>query len=502
LFIVFGFVISFAAASLVLSTLVIHLGLSQNIIRNAAIILLAVFAFFMIWPKPFELLTAKLSGVINKASEVGESGKGYKGAFILGMVLGIVWTPCAGPVLGTILTLVATQGTTAKATLLVIVYALGAGIPMLAIAYGSQWLTTKVRGFAKYSVRLQQAFGVLILLLAIAMFFQYDTVIENKITAFFPQSGIEQKLVQTNTSVNSTTNNNLGNYGPAPDFAGISHWLNSDSLNLHQLKGKVVLVDFWTYSCINCIRTLPYVTKWYDTYKDKGLVVVGVHTPEFPFEKETGNVQTAINRLGIKYPVAQDNDYTTWNAYKNEYWPAEYLIDQNGNIVYESSGEGEYDHTENAIRKLLGMTDNVAKENGQDLSKVRSPEMYFNLHRIKYLTPGQSPSEQPKEYNFNNNLALNNFSIEGSWKFNNENAELVKGPGKIHLHFSSGKLFMVAASEKPITIKISVDGKAQADVIVQMSQLYTLYDSNDYKEHTVEIEIPSAGFQAFTFTFG
>jgi cytochrome c biogenesis protein CcdA/thiol-disulfide isomerase/thioredoxin len=503
LFIVFGFVISFAAASLVLSTLVIHLGLSQNVIRNAAIILLAVFAFFMIWPKPFELLTAKLSGVINKASEVGESRKGYKGAFILGMVLGIVWTPCAGPVLGTILTLVATQGTTAKATLLVIVYALGAGVPMLIIAYGSQWLTTKVRSFAKYSVRLQQAFGVLILLLAIAMYFQYDTVIENKITAFFPQSDIEQKLVQNNSSATKNANDSkLSNYGAAPNFTGITHWLNSDSLNLQQLKGKVVLVDFWTYSCINCIRTLPHVTKWYDTYKDKGLVVIGVHTPEFPFEKETGNVQTAVNNLGIKYPVAQDNNYATWNAYKNEYWPAEYLIDQNGNIVYEDSGEGQYDQMENAIHQLLGITDKVNKENGQDLSGVHSPEMYFNLRRIKYLTPDQLPSQQPKEYNFNDHLALNNFAIDGLWQFNNENTQLIKGPGKIHLHFSSGKLFMVAASEKPITIKIIVDGKAQPDITVQLSQLYTLFNSDDYKEHTVEIDIPSAGFKAFTFTFG
>jgi len=376
---------------------------------------------------------------------------------------------------------------------------------MLIIAYGSQWLTTKVRSFAKYSVRLQQAFGILILLLAIAMYFQYDTVIENKITAFFPQSGIEKKLVQANSPATknlSASNTKLSNYGAAPEFTGISHWLNSDSLTLQQLKGKVVLVDFWTYSCINCIRTLPYVTKWYDTYKDKGLVVIGVHTPEFPFEKETNNVQTAITHLGIKYPIAQDNTYATWNAYKNEYWPAEYLIDQNGNIVYEDSGEGQYDEMENAIRQLLGIADKVNKENGQDLSGVHSPEMYFNLNRIKYLTPDQSPSAQPKEYNFNNNLALNNFALDGQWQFDNDNAQLVKGPGKIHLHFSSGKLFMVAASQKPITIKIIVDGKAQPDVTVQLSQLYTLFDSNDYKEHNAEIDIPTAGFQAFTFTFG
>ena len=195
-------------------------------------------------------------------------------------------------------------------------------------------------------------------------------------------------------------------------------------------------------------------------------------------------------------------DYITWNNFKNEYWPAEYLIDQNGNIVYEHFGEGEYDHTENAIRQLLGLNNPVSIENGQHLSNIHSPEMYFNLNRIKYLTPAQLPSAQPKEYMFSQNLALNNFEIKGQWQFNTDNAQLVKGPGKIRLHFSSGKLFMVAAADKPITINITVDGKPQPAVTVQMSQLYTLSNSTDYKEHTVEIEIPSAGFQAFTFTFG
>lgn len=510
LFIVLGFIVSFAAASLVLSALVTHLGLSQNFIRNIAIVLLVIFAFFMIFPKPFELLTVRLSGLINKASAAGSSRKGNSGAFILGLVLGIVWTPCAGPVLGTILTLVATQGTTAKATTLVIFYAIGAGVPMMIIAYGSQWLTTKVRGFVKYSVRLQQIFGVLILLLAVAMFFQYDTVIENKLTSFFPQSGLEQKLVGNDSSMmmaSSKTNDSnekikLSNYGAAPEFAGITNWLNSNPLTKEQLKGKVVLIDFWTYSCINCIRTLPYVTKWYDTYKNKGFVVIGVHTPEFAFEKEKDNVQTAIEHFNIHYPVAQDNDYATWKAYHNQYWPAEYLIDQNGNIVYKHFGEGNYDHTENAIRELLGLNEPVSKENGQDLSEIHSPEMYFKLPRLKNLTPEQTASDQTKEYTFPQNLALNNFAVQGEWQFGNDHAELVKGAGKIRLHFSSGKVFMVAAAKKPVSINIIVDGKQQSNVTVNMSQLYTLFDSNDYREHTIEIEIPSAGFKAFTFTFG
>jgi thiol-disulfide isomerase/thioredoxin len=373
--------------------------------------------------------------------------------------------------------------------------------------------------------RLQQIFGVLILLLALAMYFQYDTIISNKLTAFFPQSTLEEKLVG-NTDKSYTQEdsfkkydkdgdngeeqakpNNImekiafSNYGQAPEFTGISTWLNSEPLMMKDLKGKVVLVDFWTYSCINCIRTLPYVTKWYDTYKDQGFVVIGVHTPEFAFEKVTSNVETAIKRFGINYPVAQDNDFGTWNAYKNQYWPAEYLIDQNGQIVYEHFGEGNYDHTENAIRQLLGNNKPVGENNGQDLSKISSPEMYFELSRLQYLSGDQKPSTNFYNYQLPLKLAVNNFALEGSWKFDSEKA-ITGGPAKLRLHFKSGKVFMVAASKKEMTVKITVDGKPQPDVKIQMSQLYPLFDSTDYSEHTIDIEIPEAGFEAFTFTFG
>lgn len=520
LLIVVGFISSFAVLSLLLSFLIQKLGLSPNLLRDIAIFCLAVFAVFMIWPKPFELLMLKMSGAINSAGQVGQSQGNWRG-FVLGLVLGIVWTPCAGPILASILVLIATQGSTIKSITLLASYALGASIPMLIIAYGSQWVTTKVRGIAQYATRLQQIFGILILLLAAAMYLQYDVLLENKLTSYFPQSNLENNLVSQAPTQNQvqkmndtaqatiTPSNNIPmpkidfqNYVPAPEFTGIDNWLNSDPLTIKQLKGKVVLVDFWTYSCINCIRTLPYVTKWYDTYHDQGFVVVGVHTPEFDFEKVTDNVKTAIQRFGIKYPVAQDNAYGTWQAYNNEYWPAEYLIDQNGNIVYEHFGEGEYDHTEDAIRQLLNMNTEVKPNNGQDLSGVQSPEMYFEPSRLEYLTPDQRPSDTPNEYTFTQNLQLNNFALNGTWQFKQDHAELINPKGDIRLHFSSGKVFMVAAADHPVTLKITVDGKQQPDVTVQASQLYTLFDSTDYSEHTIDIEIPDAGFQAFTFTFG
>ncbi len=511
LFIVLGFIISFAAASLALSLIVTHLGLSQNTIRYAAIYILLLFGVFMIWAYPFEYFASKFSTVFYKASQIGNK-KGDTGGFLLGLVLGIVWTPCAGPVLGSILTLIATQGTTGKAIVLVIFYALGAGIPMMLIAYGSQWVTTRVRSMAKYSRTLQQVFGVLILLLAVAMYFQYDTIIENQLTAFFPQSTLENKLVGQNrqnapiaSSTDQITNPmdtvQLQNYGQAPDFTGITNWLNSSPLTMQQLRGKVVLVDFWTYSCVNCIRTLPYVTRWYNTYNKNGLVVVGVHTPEFAFEKVTSNVQDAINRFGIKYPVAQDNNYATWEAYNNEYWPAEYLINKDGEIVHEHFGEGEYDVTENAIRELLGL--NATNTQTSGLGNIESPEMYFEPGRLQYLSSNQEPSAQPAGYQLPSSLPLNTFALGGQWQFDQDHAQLTGGSGTILLHFSSGKVFMVAASPGvPVALKITVDGHLQPDVTVEGSQLYTLFNSNSYTDHTIEITIPSPGFQAFTFTFG
>ncbi len=309
-------------------------------------------------------------------------------------------------------------------------------------------------------------------------------------------------LKQTSQPVatNAAENVELKDYGPAPDFVGIQQWLDGDPQTVASLKGKVVLVDFWTFSCINCIRTLPYVTKWYDTYKDQGLVVIGIHTPEFDFEKDASNVSDAIGRFKIHYPVALDNKYATWNNYNNQYWPAEYLIDKQGHVRYVHFGEGEYDHTENAIRELLGMTASVRPDNGVDLAGVKSPEMYFGTERLEYLSQDQKPGAAT--YTFPTNLALNTFALEGKWQFHAQDIQLQSGTGKIKLKFHSGKIFMVAASQVAAVLKITVDGKPQPSVTVQESKLYALFDSKDYTDHVIEIEVDQAGFQAFTFTFG
>jgi len=288
----------------------------------------------------------------------------------------------------------------------------------------------------------------------------------------------------------------------APTFAGIAAWLNSPPLTMAGLRGHVVLVDFWAYSCINCLRTLPFLIRWQNDYKDRGLVVIGVHAPEFQFEHDPRNVGAAIARFGITYPVALDNDLATWNAYGNEYWPTEYLIDRQGRIVYKHEGEGNYGETENEIRKLLDAGPAVGPEPGVDLRRIGSPEMYFGLDRVENLTNAEAAQPGVHLYTAPATLKLNNFALNGVWDISAQQATLVHDVGQIRLHCHSGKIFMVASSSTPVVLSVTVDGKPQPAVHVQQSRLYTLFDSDDYNDHAVNIDIPKAGFSAFTFTFG
>jgi thiol-disulfide isomerase/thioredoxin len=288
----------------------------------------------------------------------------------------------------------------------------------------------------------------------------------------------------------------------APEFSGAGPWLNSAPLTMASLRGKVVLIDFWTYSCINCLRTLPYLAKWYDAYKDKGFVIIGIHTPEFAFERVTRNVEAAIGRYNIKYPVVQDNDYRMWKAYDNHYWPADFLVDQRGKIVDEHFGEGDYDKMEDDIRKLLAAAPPAIAAKGADLSKIASPEMYFGSLRQEYLASPEAPRPEPQTYTAPADLPLNHFALVGDWTINPEDATLAKDQGAVVLRFKSGKVYMVASSASPVTLSVSVDGKPQPPLTVEASRLYTLFDSEDYGEHVLEVKIPKAGLRAYTFTFG
>lgn len=502
-FITLGFVTTFAVLGLTLNILVQRSGLDPQTLRHAAAVLLFVFGFFMIWQSLFERLTLKLSGLINKAGQaVQQTGSGNGGGFLLGVIIGIIWTPCAGPILASILTLIAQQTNLARAAFLLLAYAVGAGIPMLMIAYGGQALTTKVKSIARHAATLQRIFGVIIMVVAVAVYFQYDTVLQAKILDYFERNNIMIPMTSTTPETSMNTKIALHNYGQAPELTGINHWLNSDALRLSDLRGKVVIVDFWTYSCINCVRTLPHVTALYEKYKDQGLVIIGVHTPEFAFEKETDNVAKALDQFDITYPVAQDNDYATWRAYHNRYWPAKYIIDQNGTIVYTHFGEGAYQETENVVRQLLQLDQMADNNQGSELTGVGSPEMYFGLERLANLAAEQEPDDLVRTYRLPNKLLLNEFALEGDWRFRAESAELVSRSGKIRLHFSAAKVFMVARAEHNVQLDIMVDNQAQPSITVQDSKLYTLFDGEDSGEHVLELTITGQDFSAFTFTFG
>jgi len=289
---------------------------------------------------------------------------------------------------------------------------------------------------------------------------------------------------------------------PVPEFAGISAWLNSPPLTTEGLRGKIVLVQFWTYSCINCLRTLPYITKWHEQYKDKGLVVVGVHTPEFAFEKERANVETAVKRLGIHYPVAQDNQYRTWRAFGNQYWPAAYLIDRSGSIVATQFGEGGYQQMENAIARLVGDRTPIAPTRDPDLSAVATPEMYLGSEKNDgAIVETQDAGRGERTYALPDSVPPNRFALSGLWNVTDDRATSSADGDEIVLRFNAPKVNLVAGSQSPQTLSVIVDGTPQPPVTIDGSRLYSLY-SGAGGEHVLRLKAPKAGLSAYSFTFG
>ncbi len=312
------------------------------------------------------------------------------------------------------------------------------------------------------------------------------------------------------------------------ELAGIQGYINTDKFKLADLVGKkVILIDFWTYSCINCLRTLPYLNAWYEKYKDKGLVIVGVHTPEFEFEKNYDNVAKAVKDLGIHYPVVLDSNRATWGAYNNSYWPREYLIDIDGYIVHDKIGEGDYDGTERAIQIALKERQTVlgAKESidtaiavpkdmiPMDSSQIGSPETYFGSDRNEYLGNGTKGVAGAQTLFLPRTIDPNTLYLDGTWKFDAEFARSMSNTARIVFTYTAKNVYFVGSSEKGVVVKVMRDGKPfgsetggdvdkEGNVLIQTNRLYKLIQGSDYAEHTIEIEVTSPGLQAFTFTFG
>jgi thiol-disulfide isomerase/thioredoxin len=490
----------------------------------------------MIFPKLYERVEILITKIGNSTGiKQTKGGDDFWPGFITGLSLGIVWTPCAGPILATIALLAATGKITFDAILVTIFYVIGVGVPLFIFAYGGQKIITSLKGVSKYTGRIQRIFGVVMILAAIAIFTNYDQTLQLTLLNNFPVLGTAVNGFENSSLVTNQLNilkgqspipvqESTGLFNadiPAPDFTGITNWLNTPKpLSIKDLKGKVVLVDFWTYTCINCIRTLPHVTAWYNKYKDDGFVVVGVHTPEFQFEHDTGNVEAAIKMYNITYPVAQDNNYATWNAYSNEYWPAEYLIDADGQIRRTDFGEGQYDQTELAIQTLLrnaGQNVNTTLTGVPDQTPTGtvSPETYLGTARMAYYFPNGTVSNGDQTFTLSDNLSPNSFSFGGEWNVASADATTGKN-AELNYNFTANNVYLVMnpGTASPAKVKIFIDGKpadstnSGSDVIngvvtVSSDRLYNLINlKGDSSFHILKLEFESPGITLFAFTFG
>ena len=535
-----GIISSFALITLTISYIVSIIPFNPDALRYFAVVIIGFLGLSLVIPalsQKLEGAVSRLSGKVGMVSKPGQNG--FWSGFVTGAALGIVWTPCAGPILATIATLAATQAVNFQIVLVTIVYVIGVGIPLFIFATVGSALFNRSRVLSKYTGQIQQVFGVIMILTAVAIATNYDKVLQVKLLDAFPSYGKFLNDFENNDAVQEQLDELKGQESiktigsditgeevfnadtPARDFVGINNWLNSEPLTMEQLKGKVVLVDFWTYTCINCIRTLPYVTSWYEKYKDQGFVVVGVHTPEFEFEKDTKNVQDAINQYEITYPVAQDNDYATWRNYSNRYWPAHYLVDAEGTIRRVHFGEGEYEETERAIQLLL-------EEAGQKVSSdleadkktltryERSPETYLGSDRMQYYFPSQSLKRGTDTYTMPAEVPTNQFSLGGSWTINREEAISGKN-ATLKYHFTGNKVHLVirpgeAGAGAKIAVKLDgkvIDAQLAGDdvkdgiITIDTDRLYNIVDLRDNPgDHVLELEFQTPGIEAFAFTFG
>lgn len=532
-----GIMTSFGILTLSISYLVAIFKFDANLLRIFSVVILVFLGLTLLLPPLSRIVESFVSRFAGKIGPQNVQG-GFVPGFITGLALGVVWTPCAGPILATIATLSATKAVGLQIVLVTAVYLIGVAIPLFIFSYAGQKFIQKSRFFNKYTGIVQRVFGAIIIATALLIFTNYDKVLSANLLNAFPSytsfinnlegnNQVSKELNKIKGSEDNSQSNNSSlfneNY-PAPELTGITNWINTPDdkpLTLKDLKGKVVLVDFWTYTCINCIRTLPHVTAWYDKYNKDGFVTIGIHTPEFEFEKSTNNVEAAIKQFNIHYPVAQDNNYATWTAFQNQYWPAEYLIDKNGNVRRTHFGEGEYEEMEEAIRILL-------KEKGASLSaglvempddtpaQRISPETYIGSSRMEYYYPnGRVNNGSYTNLKLQPQIPVNSFDFGGSWIVSDEYSQTGNN-ASLEYKFYANKVFLVLkpANSNAGKVRVFLDGKvvsilnkgrdvnSDGYIPITEDRLYELINlQGKYGEHLLRLEF-SNGIQVFAFTFG
>jgi len=505
-----GLLVSFTVFTLSASALLSALGLPQDTLRDIAIALLVLVALTLLVPRVGEWVEAPFARLSRGPSD------DLGGGFILGVALGLVFVPCAGPVLATVSVLAAEGRVGVRLVLLTLAYALGAASVLLLIGLGGQRATRRLRATRSW---WRPALGVVMLAAAFAVVFNLDETLQTHLGSYTTalqrhteESGYATRHLRTLKGKGGSLTvappaaaaaSSLPDYGVAPEFAGISHWLNTPAgapLTLAGLRGKVVLVDFWTYSCINCLRTLPHLAAWYAAYHRDGLEIVGVHTPEFAFEHDLGNVEGAVHRLHVTWPVALDNDYATWNAYSNEYWPADYLVDRTGHVRAVSFGEGDYGKTEDDIRELLGAGGRTTAVPNLTPVGPATPETYLGPQRIDRSRYVGSPLVvgKPTTYTLAPSIPQNDISYGGEWTLAGQIATAGLG-AQLDLHFVAEKVYVVLGGKGRVTA--TLDGKKLAPIVVDADRLYTVLSGGTTRTGVLRLAF-TPGVRAYSFTFG
>jgi cytochrome c biogenesis protein CcdA/thiol-disulfide isomerase/thioredoxin len=533
--IVLGLAVTFTVAVVALASLVKGVGVAGNGVRVLAEAVLIAFGLSLLLPGVAARLEASLSWLSRYGPRT--RGDGFWSGVGVGGALGFAYTPCAGPILAAVISVSATQGTSARLVTIALAYALGSALVLLVLALGGRRLADRVRRAGRGLV-LQRAMGVVMILTAVAMATMLDVRFQNALAKHLPAALVDPtSSLENSHSVQSRLAGLRGRarfdvraaprrpgglpvLGTAPEFASPGPWLNTGGkrVTLAKLRGRVVLVDFWTYTCINCIRTLPYLKAWDARYRKAGLTIVGVHTPEFPFEHDTGNVKNAIATDGIRYPVVQDNNYGTWTAYGNQYWPAEYLIDARGRVRYTHFGEGDYDKDERAIRTLLAergdrrLAGGLAKVHALHPPRLATPETYVGTGRALGYVNG--PVKGTHDYGAPpSGLGLNQFALGGVWHETKESGTALRG-ASINLEFQAQRVYVVLGPPRgrSALVQVLLNGKpigrdgAGDDVhggvvTVNRQRLYNVvklaHPGNGYLSLRVQ-----SGVGAYSFTFG
>ncbi|WP_402468474.1 cytochrome c biogenesis protein DipZ [Isoptericola aurantiacus] len=524
-----GLVLSFSVFTLLGSLLLTALGLPQDLLRWLGIVLLVAIGVGMIVPRFEEVLERPFQRIAAFGSRRG-AARQDRGAFLLGLGLGVLYVPCAGPVLAAITVAGATGNIGPGTVALTVSFAVGAAIPLLVFALAGRRVAERVRGFQRHQRGIRVTGGAVMILLAVALAFDVPAQLQRALPDY---TGALQEQVDANEDVqealdmgglvtdanrelsNCTSGSTeLADCGTAPPLTGITQWLNTPDeqpVELADLRGKVVLIDFWTYSCINCQRALPHVNAWYDEYADAGLEVIGVHTPEFAFERETRNVIAGAEELGVDHPIAQDNAYSTWTGYRNRYWPAEYLIDADGTVRYLKFGEGDYATTEQHIRDLLRDADpDVELPEPTDVEDTTpdaetTPETYLALNKVfNYAGPTDYGSGEAR-YEAADDQQQDTFSLDGRWDVDFQGATASSDDATLRLAYRATDVFSVLGGEGTVTARVlAQDGSVRTEREIDVAGNPTLYDvlrGDGPTDGTVELDVP-AGVSVYTFTFG